>query len=104
MAMEKEILKQKIRDAIEHSDFKNDIQTVSLFGSHAYGTPHAKSDVDLLIEFVPTARFGLFRYAGIVHYFEDALQKKVDLVTPQALSKYIRRDVIRLAEPVYGKK
>ncbi|MDP3957028.1 MAG: nucleotidyltransferase family protein [bacterium] len=102
--MDKEILKQKIRQAIEQSDFKDDIQKVSLFGSYAYGTPRPDSDVDLLIEFVPTARFGLFKYAGIQNYFEDELQKKVDMATPTALSKYIRREVIRLAEPVYAKK
>lgn len=102
--MNKETLKQKIREAIEQSDFKDDIRKVSLFGSHAYGTPRPDSDIDLLIEFVPTARFGLFRYAGIQHYFEDALHKKVDMTTPTALSKYIRHEVIRLAEPVYGKK
>ena len=102
--MSKQELKQKIREAIERSDFKKDIQKVSLFGSYAYGTPHEGSDIDLLVEFSPTARFGLFKYAGIQYYFEDILGRKVDIVTPTALSKYIRNDVIRLAEPVYGKK
>lgn len=101
---DKEKLKQKIRKAIENSDFQKDIQKVSLFGSYAYGAPRPDSDVDLLVEFVPTARFGLFRYAGIQHYFEDTLQKKVDMTTPTALSKYIRNEVISLAEPIYAKE
>jgi uncharacterized protein len=102
--MDKKILKQKIREAVERSNFKDDIQKVSLFGSYAYGIPRSDSDVDLLIEFVPTAHFGLFKYVGIQHYFEDALQKKVDMTTPTALSKYIRHEVTRLAEPVYDKE
>lgn len=102
--MNKQEIKQKICEVIEESDFKDDVQKVSLFGSYAYGTPRVDSDIDLLVEFVPTARFGLFKYVGIKHSFEDKLQKKVDLVTPQALSKYIRHDVINMAEPVYGKK
>lgn len=103
-SMGKQELKQKIREVIEGSEFKGDIESVCLFGSYAYGVPREESDIDLLVEFVPSARFGLFKYAGIQCYFEDALQKKVDMVTPTALSKYIRDEVIRLAEPVYGKK
>ena len=102
--MEKQELKQKIREAIEQSDFRDDIQKVSLFGSYAYGTPRPDSDVDLLIEFVPTARFGLFRYASIVNYFEDRLQKSIDIATPTSLSKYIREQVIRDAEFIYDKE
>lgn len=104
MTMEKELLKQKIRDAIEHSDFKNDIQTVSLFGSHAYGTPRPDSDVDMLIEFTPLSRIGLFSFLGIKHDLEDRLRMKVDLVTPDALSKYIRDEVLKKSEMIYDRK
>lgn len=101
--MSKQELKQKIREAIEQSAFREDIQKVSLFGSHAYGTPREDSDVDLLIEFTPTAQIGMFKYAGIHSYFSDHLQKKVDITTPTSLSKYIREDVLEHAESVYEK-
>jgi predicted nucleotidyltransferase len=102
--MDKQELKQKIRRAIEESEFRDDIQKVSLFGSYASGTPRPDSDVDLLVEFVPTARFGLFRYARIKHYLEDRLQKPVDMATKTSLSKYIREQVIDDAESVYDKR
>lgn len=101
--MSKQELKQKIREAVEQSGFKDDIRRVSLFGSYAYGTPREDSDVDLLIEFVPTASIGLFKYARIQNYFEDRLRKRVDMATPTALSKYIREKVIGQAQPVYEK-
>ncbi len=101
--MSKQELKRKIREAIEQSEFKDDIQKVSLFGSHAYGTPREDSDVDLLIEFTPTANIGLFKYARIHNYFEDRLRKKVDMATPTALSKYIHEKVIRQAQSIYEK-
>lgn len=101
--MKKQELKEKIREAIEQSTFKDDIQKVSLFGSYAYGEPNENSDVDLLIEFTPTASFGMFKYASIHNYFEDCLHKKVDIATPTALSKYIKKEVLENAEFVYKK-
>jgi hypothetical protein len=103
ISMDKQELKEKIREAVEQSAFRDDIQRVSLFGSYAYGDPSEDSDVDLLIEFTPTARFGMFKYASIHNYFEDRLHKKVDIATPTALSKYIRKEVLENAEFVYKK-
>ncbi len=101
--MDKEILKQKIRQAIEQSTFRDDIQKVSLFGSYAYGTPRADSDVDLLVEFAPASNVGFFQFFYIHEDLESKVQKKLDLVTPGALSKFIREDIIRVAEPIYEK-
>lgn len=74
--MGKQELKENIREAIKDSPYRNDIQRVGLFGSYAYGTPDETSDVDLLIEFVPSARIGMFAFSGMHNYFEDRLQKK----------------------------
>ena len=103
ISMSKQELKEKIREAVEQSEFRDDIRKVSLFGSHANGTSREDSDVDLLIEFTPLARIGLFEYAGIHRYFSNRLQKKVDIATPTALSKFIRDDVLSYAESVYEK-
>jgi predicted nucleotidyltransferase len=101
--MSSQELKNRIREAVESGPYRDDIHNVALFGSYAYGVPREDSDVDLLIEFVPTARIGMFRYAGMQRYFEERLGKKVDLATPDALSKYIREKILRQAEPVYEK-
>lgn len=101
--MNKEEVKEKVRVAISQSSFRDDIRKVSLFGSYASGTPRPDSDVDLLIEFTPAARLGFFEYFDIREDFEDSLGKKVDLATPDALSKYIRADVLEKAETLYEK-
>lgn len=101
--MSKQELKQKIREAIEQSGFRDDIQRVSLFGSYAYGVPSADSDVDLLIEFAPASNVGFFKFFYIHEDLENRVQKKLDLVTPGAISKFIREDIIREAEPIYEK-
>jgi len=96
-------MKNRIKEAVETGPYRDDIRKVSLFGSYAYGEPREDSDVDLLIEFVPSARIGMFRYAGMHHYFGDRLGKKVDMVTPSALSRYIRETVLRKSETIYEK-
>lgn len=74
-----------------------DIKYVALFGSYVNGTP----DIDVLIDFYPQAVVGLFKYVDIQQNFSEALEKKVDLLTPQAISKYFRNQVLQEAELVY---
>jgi len=102
--MDKQALKEKIQKAVEKNSFKNEIQRVSLFGSYAYGVPRQESDVDILIEFIPDNTIGLFNFIKIKHDFEDFLHLKVDLATPDALSKYIREEVLQKSETLYDRK
>ena len=59
------------------------------------------SDIDVLIDFVPQATIGLFEFIEIQERLSEALGLKVDLLTPQALSKYFRDEVLQEVEPVY---
>lgn len=102
--MSKQELRQKIKEAVEKNSLRDEIKKVSLFGSYAYGVPHQGSDVDILIEFVPDNTIGLFKFIKIKHDFEDYLQLKVDLATPDGLSKYIREEVLQKAETLYDGK
>lgn len=99
--MSKEKLKKSIRQAIENDPHKKDILSVSLFGSYAYGQPKANSDIDLLIEFKPKTVVGYFKLVRIQRHLSEELNKKVDLLTPGAISKYIRDFVINHAELIY---
>ncbi|MDD3487313.1 MAG: nucleotidyltransferase domain-containing protein [Candidatus Moranbacteria bacterium] len=99
--MDKEEVKKIIRDAIEHDPHKSEIKKVSLFGSYLHENAKAGSDVDILIEFKPKTSVGFFKLAEIYRHFKDRLGKEVDLVTPPALSKYFREEVIQSAEKIY---
>jgi predicted nucleotidyltransferase len=101
--MDKEELTVRLRRAVQESRYREDIRFVALFGSQIHGTAGEESDVDVLIDFDPRATIGLFEFIEIQEQFSEALGIKVDLLTPQALSKYFRDDVLREAEPVYGK-
>ena len=101
--MSKQEIKEKVRQVIENASFKNDIQKVSLFGSYLHGTAKNDSDVDVLVEFTPESHIGLFEYVEIQNAIGDQIQKKVDLLTPEGLSKFFRDEVINEAELIYEK-
>ena len=102
--MDKPLIKITIAAAIEKDPLKDSIRKVSLFGSRADGGAKETSDIDVLIEFDPEAKIGFFKLAQIRRNMEDAVKKEVDLVTPEALSKYFRADVLAGAETVYEKQ
>jgi len=70
---------------------------VALFGSYLHGVARKNSDIDLLVEFRSNA--DLLDQAGLQMELEGLLRHKVDIVTPNALSKYFRSKVLK--EAVY---
>jgi uncharacterized protein len=90
--------KQKIIEICQ----RNDISYCAAFGSFARGEATEESDVDLLVRF--SRRLGLFEFVGIAQDLEDALDKKVDLVTEDGLSKYIRENVMRDLQTIYEER
>jgi uncharacterized protein len=79
------------------------IRRLSLFGSTLSGGARPDSDIDLLVEFEPQAKPGLIALAGIELELSLLLNgRKVDLRTPQDLSRYFREEVLRTAEVEYA--
>ena len=78
------------------------IRRLALFGSQLKGTAKPESDIDLLVEFLPEAQPTLFDMARIEIELSKALgERKVDLRTPQDLSRDFRDEVVRTAEVQY---
>ena len=79
------------------------IRRLSLFGSVLHGTDRPDSDVDLLVEFEPDATPGLLGLAAIEMELSNLLRgRRVDLRTPQELSRYFRDEVVRTAQVQYA--
>ena len=74
---------------------------MALFGSYVRGQSTPTSDVDVLVQFREDAGIGFFEYARIRRDLSSALGRNVDLVTPEALSPYIKPQVLSEAEVVY---
>ncbi len=95
-------LEQKMpRDKLIEFCKRNCIKKLSLFGSALSGSLHPDSDIDLLVEFEEGHTPGLFSIVRMEMELADALGRKVDLRTPEDLSKYFREEVIRNAKLEY---
>lgn len=94
------------RDVIEilrsSSDLKRDysVRSFRVFGSAARGEAEAGSDIDILVEFEPHARIGLFEFARLQRRLSELLGRPVDLVTPDALHTALRQRI--LSEAIYA--
>jgi hypothetical protein len=65
------------------------VSSIGLFGSFAKGDANASSDIDILVEFVPGKK-NYDNFINLAYYLEEIFDRKVELVTPQSLSKRIR--------------
>jgi len=78
------------------------IARMEVFGSVARGEAGQDSDVDLLVEFLPGARAGLFEMGALKEDLEDRLGCRVDLLSRRAVERsrnpYRRRAI--LANPI----
>jgi len=77
------------------------IRHLALFGSALRGELGPDSDLDLLVEFEPGCAPGLLRFAAIELELEQLIGRRVDLRTPQDLSRYFRATVVEQARPLY---
>lgn len=75
------------------------VKRLGLFGSFLRNTATAESDVDLLVEFERGKKsYDNFMELGI--YLEEVLNRKVELVTPQSLSKHIGPHILNQVQDV----
>ena len=100
--MTKQDIKENIRASLEKNPYLDKIKKVSLFGSYLHCDESNESDVDLLVEFAKPV--GFFSISRIERDIEGRVGKRVDLVTPDSLSKYFRDQVINEAELIYEKR
>jgi predicted nucleotidyltransferase len=75
------------------------VESIAVFGSTARNEARSDSDVDVLVEFDPEAKVGLFKFIRLQWQLEELLENKVDLVTRGGLFPQLR-DII-LEEAVY---
>ena len=89
--------KEKIVEICE----RNDIEFCALFGSFARGEASKESDIDLLVKFSKPKGFD---WLDAAFEIEDALGKKVDLVTEKGLSPHVREYVLKDLQVLYDKR
>jgi predicted nucleotidyltransferase len=90
------------RERVANFCRRNRIRRLALFGSVLRDDFRPDSDVDVLVEFAPGERVGLFRMAALERELSQLFQRRVDLRTPAELSRYFRDQVNREAETQYA--
>jgi predicted nucleotidyltransferase len=96
-SIEQKISKEELADFCK----SNYIRKLSIFGSSIRDELQPDSDVDILVEFEKDHTPGLFTIVRMEMELTEMLGRKVDLRTPEDLSKYFRDEVVRNAKLAY---
>ncbi|RKZ25167.1 nucleotidyltransferase [bacterium] len=70
------------------------VKNLGIFGSFAKGSPGDNSDVDILVEFQPGKKT-FMNFMHLAFYLEELLERKVELVTPESLSPYLKPYIMK---------
>lgn len=98
ISMKPSLILARHRDEIVALAEKHKTANPRVFGSVARGEDTENSDLDLLVDPLPGA--SLFNLIRLENELTELLGTKVDLLTPNGLSKYLREDVLREAQPI----
>ncbi|MFH1862905.1 MAG: nucleotidyltransferase family protein [bacterium] len=83
--------RQQVRDRFRTTE-------LAIFGSYLRKKQHARSDIDLLVEFEPGYQT-FDNYMELKFFLESLLHAKIDLITKASLRQELRNTI--LAEAVY---
>jgi uncharacterized protein len=67
----------------------------ALFGSVARGDNRPDSDIDILVEFDPTARVTIFDYVAIKEYIAELFEQPVDVINREALKPHLKQSSLQ---------
>ena len=78
------------------------VRELSLFDSVLRPDFRPDSDIDLLVEFNPSASVGLLQFGELQIELESILKRRVDLVSKRGLRPLVRESILRQIEPLYA--
>ncbi|HII94482.1 MAG TPA: nucleotidyltransferase [Candidatus Methanofastidiosum sp.] len=82
----------------------NHIKKMSLFGSVLTENFNSESDIDILVEFEEGLTPGIFKILEMEEEISSLFEgRKVDLRTPNDISRYFRNQVIENSEVLYAR-
>lgn len=77
------------------------VSSLSLFGSVVRGETGPESDVDVLIDVDPRARFTLLNLVGVKNILEDGLRREADVAMREGLDPKMKEGILKEAEKIF---
>lgn len=93
-------LSEEIKKKIISILVKYGIKKILIFGSYARNEATPNSDLDLIIEFPEGT--SLIDHIGIEFELSEALNMKIDLLSQNGISPYIKDQIMKEAVVIYG--
>ena len=81
---------------------RHQVRELAVFGSAARGDARPDSDIDVLVDFEPSARIGFIALSRLTRDLEALFGRRVDVVTKRGLNARIRDRVLGEAEVVFA--
>jgi predicted nucleotidyltransferase len=78
---------------------ENDVSMIGIFGSTARGEATESSDIDLIIKLSKPK--SLLALVKLERHLSEALGKKVDLLTEDAISPYLKDRILKELRVIY---
>ncbi len=94
----KELIFKRILDEKKQLAFYG-VKNIGIFGSFVRGDQTPLSDIDILVEFAPE-KHTFDNFMEVAFLLERILGRKVELITPEALSPHIGPHILREVERV----
>ncbi len=80
---------------LHETEIKNfGVRRLGLFGSYSREQQTPESDIDLLIEFEPDKK-NFKNFMHLAFFLEEVLHSKVELVTKESLSPYLKPQILK---------
>ncbi len=79
------------------------VARLGLFGSFVRDEATPESDIDVLVEF-EVGKKSFTAFMELAFWLEDALQRPVELVTPESLSPYLAPRILSTVEYIVGRE
>jgi len=88
-------IQSTLRQHLPEVQQKYHVRQLGIFGSFVRSEQTDTSDVDVLVEFDPDARFGLLTFCQLENDLSELLQRKVDLVMKDGLKPRIGERILQ---------
>jgi predicted nucleotidyltransferase len=81
-----------------------DVASLAIFGSFSTGNSTRGSDVDILVKFRKGTHKTLFDLMDLEDRLKKVFKRKVDLVTVEGLSPFLKKDILKNSRIIYAER